>query len=600
MILDFSVCPPATILEQVVMSACQTLHSSPNAAAYVIFPQQHSCIQPASVIANVRRVEDRLLFHGACFELPDSAVHFEVQEAHAGDKRPLSARTKLVISERHSRDLCPWINSRAARGKVERVPLIKVKDMRCAPTALPSPDQRPSPSERVHQKGHEACEAIFECLLDGVLPSGTKSAVLIVDFLPCPAWSWGHASWSLWQKASLELNRPAIGHIAFEADEPTRKASVRCLQKVLMAEWWEHQAEAGPARLSEEVALPKPTLSCAAWNGNNAIVPDLVKQRFEGSDLQESWTDLCDTFGQKFGRSDLLPGAAPKPAAMGSAVVGPDLSVPPHAKPLQIISCPTLPRGDFPHETVPEPQTTLSASKHLEFNAIVSSSSPQASSIHCMCVRLIYCKPTKILPTVSITKNYQLWVSLDDTLHPAEGLSMTSCELFGFNTGDFQLVEAPDRQKQIAWQFQSDVQYFVLPSANGDQKVLTTFCNATFEALKEDSTPDLELKHHRCSPMFQMISGVQAEIFCRSNVAPAEKSVVFVPAALSDSCLASGIAKRGQLGAAFAGHLDVLGEGVVWEAALNMAPPASLNPVKPKFWLQGSLDMVHGVYYRLV
>jgi len=49
-------------------------------------------------------------------------------------------------------------------------------------------------------------------------------------------------------------------------------------------------------------------------------------------------------------------------------------------------------------------------------------------------------RATKKDPKVTIQKNDSLYISVDDTLHPT-GMTLTTCEFFAFNTGDFVSVK---------------------------------------------------------------------------------------------------------------------------------------------------------------
>lgn len=51
-------------------------------------------------------------------------------------------------------------------------------------------------------------------------------------------------------------------------------------------------------------------------------------------------------------------------------------------------------------------------------------------------VRLFTVKPVRHLPAVHITKNYDIYLSLDESIHKAASLQLEPLELLGFNVGE--------------------------------------------------------------------------------------------------------------------------------------------------------------------
>jgi hypothetical protein len=86
-----------------------------------------------TLLSHQRRVEDRLLLHGANID-HEIAIHYEDTQ-HGNDKRPLSSRARLCVSSRTG-DKNPWLTSPATRGKITGVPLVRVRDMRPGPFNL--------------------------------------------------------------------------------------------------------------------------------------------------------------------------------------------------------------------------------------------------------------------------------------------------------------------------------------------------------------------------------------------------------------------------------------------------------------------------------
>jgi hypothetical protein len=127
LVLDFSVCPSNVILEGLIKATCDLLHGGPQYAALVMMPHPYSGLATATLLAHQRRIEDRLMLHGATIE-HEIMIHYD-DTNHGNDKRQLSTRARLCLSSRTG-DKSQWLSSPAARGKMSGIPLVRVRDMR--------------------------------------------------------------------------------------------------------------------------------------------------------------------------------------------------------------------------------------------------------------------------------------------------------------------------------------------------------------------------------------------------------------------------------------------------------------------------------------
>ena len=92
-------------------------------------------------------------------------------------------------------------------------------------------------------------------------------------------------------------------------------------------------------------------------------------------------------------------------------------------------------------------------------------------------------------------------------------------------------------------------------------------------------------------------------MFCRLKLRLGNHALAFGPDKLSDADLAGTTLKRAQAGALFGNVAkleSVTGQaGVVWEVLLSYDPPATVKPVKPKFWLLGCVSMEPEKIYKV-
>ena len=121
-ILEFTVCPSGTEVDKLIKAASDLLHTSNHNAVLVMFPVHYPGLTCEAKLKNTRLIEDRLLFY-SCDIGMEIAIHYNVDNMHISEKRPLSQRALLVVSAKIS-STSPWKDSELARGKVMVWPLV--------------------------------------------------------------------------------------------------------------------------------------------------------------------------------------------------------------------------------------------------------------------------------------------------------------------------------------------------------------------------------------------------------------------------------------------------------------------------------------------
>ena len=186
MVLDKSVPPNMADIDALVHSCSNVLHQSSQNALPVLLPQKYSGqgVHSNLNLSYVRRVEDALLGCGVNIEC-EIGLYF-VDQLHGNDKRPLSARCRLCVSDQLPESSSPWLSSMAASGKLSEVPFMCIKEMK----RLTPPNHvgdtvgayNLSPAERCQQKGVKAASKILESLVGGTPLASPDARVDIVEF----------------------------------------------------------------------------------------------------------------------------------------------------------------------------------------------------------------------------------------------------------------------------------------------------------------------------------------------------------------------------------------------------------------------------------
>ena len=154
-------------------------------------------------------------------------------------------------------------------------------------------------------------------------------------------------------------------------------------------------------------------------------------------------------------------------------------------------------------------------------------------------------KPVQNLPAILITKNYDIFLSLDESVHRTTTLQLEPLELLGFNVGEVVPSEGRGPKDQtpkqlsyvgfnkvthkinprsskpttntisdisavpsggdpnhvIFWQFRSDVDQVVVVDSSANSKTTMTLAEARFKALRSSAIPDLGVQGHTVEPL---------------------------------------------------------------------------------------------------
>ena len=91
----------------------------------------------------------------------------------------------------------PWLQSLAARGKIDNIPLVKPSQMR-----MPHPEVGPkdigklSPTQRAAQKGRTGIASMLDQLFSGV-PTEKHDMVMLLDLTAAANGEWCHGVWDM-------------------------------------------------------------------------------------------------------------------------------------------------------------------------------------------------------------------------------------------------------------------------------------------------------------------------------------------------------------------------------------------------------------------
>ena len=256
---------------------------------------------------------------------------------HGNDKRPLSARCRLCVSDKMPDNSNPWLSSMAARGKLSEVPLMRIREMK----RLTPPNHvgdaveayNLSPAERCQQKGVKAASKIVESLVSGTPMASPDARVDIVEFNLLAVPDWVEAAWalkSLWQSDS---GKPRISYFGLTREHSIQKAVVGHMEAILMGEWWDSHSEAGPKEPEHSGPIERPSLSLTSWEGDVPALSEVVICKFDGDEAYgEKWAGKVSSF-REFVTSTVAPvvrrnaGDGEGSSVAAAVSDGPDMSV---------------------------------------------------------------------------------------------------------------------------------------------------------------------------------------------------------------------------------------------------------------------------------
>ena len=290
----------------------------------------------------------------------DIAVHFSVDQMHGNDKRPLSARCRLCVSDHVPEDGNPWLSGLAARGKLSEVPLMRIKEMKrmTPPNHLGDTIEayNLSPAERCQQKGVKATTKIIEGLVAGTPMASPDCRLDLVELNLLAVPDWIEAAWSLKTTWETDSSKPRVSYFGLARDALVQKAIAGHMEAILMSEFWESHPDAGPKEPDNSNPVEKPSLTLTCWEGDLPSLPELVVCKFDGDETYgEKWNGKVAQF-REFLSSTVSPvvrrsvGVGDGGEGGSSATTssdGPDMSV--GDQPAQVCDAvlPAVAKGDF-------------------------------------------------------------------------------------------------------------------------------------------------------------------------------------------------------------------------------------------------------------
>jgi hypothetical protein len=361
LVLDFSAPPGLPEIDALVQCACNTLHQDIRNCLLIIYPKKYSGQSSQATLAASRRIEDMLIGCQANFDV-EIALHYNVDGMHANDKRNLSARARLCFSETVSNEATPspWMQSIASRGKINDIPLLRIKEMK----RLLQPGSHTdcveawnlSPAERTQHKGSKAVLRILEALLEGMQTSpSTRLDVVELQQMAVPDWMEG--CWQARQAWQSQGGKPAIHYAGFSCDLTIQKTIQGHLEATLMDEFWNRSPEAGPPEPTDGSPVDKPVLSLASWESESPCLSDVVVNKFDGDDVYSNrWNGKVAEFRQFISNviSPLVqrPISGSSDASATSSMAGPDFSVEPALATIDTAMFTAVPKAEFKMDDV--------------------------------------------------------------------------------------------------------------------------------------------------------------------------------------------------------------------------------------------------------
>ena len=306
--LDFSHSPGEAIMKSAIKAAAQLTHLSKETVVLLVYPM-HCGTQTASAHLKLTRgLEDACLKQSLDFST-EISLHFTPpasdDEAAPRDNRAQFSRARLLTSE--SFDDSPWKNSDVIKlygGRVFDLPLARVKELLTRYTAKTGPlDARHSPKERATQRGMDHFPALLKQLMAGVGVKATDN-VFVVDYNVMTGEKMdGMLKYQVdWQKMSpTSRTMPHISMLQLVVNDGVDDGGGGCeivrdqIHNRLITKrlkQWELSTVAGPTEPAQapEDIVEKPTLHLATWNGLEATIPCMAKEKFpDDSEHSASW-----------------------------------------------------------------------------------------------------------------------------------------------------------------------------------------------------------------------------------------------------------------------------------------------------------------------
>lgn len=306
MILDLSLSPSLTVMAQMIQTASSLCQQSPLIACLVRYPYR-TASQPESVwLANVRKIEDKLIMGGLGISNAINAL-MDTRECHGNDKRDGIAQFRLCVSNSFETN-SPWMESNAINDHkiIRDVHMLPGRDLRKIPqsdTVLMK--EHLNPVERGSQLGPKAVQKVLTSLMCGRASGDPRARSIVVMDVNPSFGDWMDACYSCLRIHQTGGDMPKVSYITrFLATQSSECGGMRArMQQHLMENWWEGSELAGPPEpaASGDDSVVKPELKLLSWSsdGSKVTIPSMISQKFASdSEYYEQWSTLLSGTSQ--------------------------------------------------------------------------------------------------------------------------------------------------------------------------------------------------------------------------------------------------------------------------------------------------------------
>ncbi|CAK8994004.1 unnamed protein product [Durusdinium trenchii] len=197
---------------------------------------------------------------------------------------------------------------------------------------------------------------------------------------------------------------------------------------------------------------------------------------------------------------------------------------------------------------------------------------------------------------VGITTDNHIW--LLNKIGNGTTLDFSAGEIFGFNIGSYSEVtlgSAEPSDSHIPWLVKLDKTLVALADTKEIKSIAEILCDVT----KQRGITEIRIVDHALQPK---VGADQRPLAYRYDISPMNSVNAYKPKELPSDCNRLGM-RSVQLGACFHSKYSQLRGsqlcGLVWEVKVDDSVPATLKPIKPKFYLLGSVSIKDGHAIKL-
>lgn len=329
--LDLVVWPGDSMLvENAVKAAAAIVHQDPNNILIVFLPTYYAGCNDDSVLKHVRLLEDKLMSANLNIHRMITA-HYEMPDDSGRDSsRTLTHLVRACTSKSFPEKDSAWMSAKPLRGKLERIPLCRIRDMVGYDESL-----RPTPAQRTLQRG---IDCWIEILKNFAHKSDftAKDKIIIAELLPNPYGEVIRAVHKLQMETmTTSANLPSMAYVAGSDKIDMVMATRAAMKGSLMEGWWEAHPKAGPKQRPHENRsnLVSPNLKILGMSGEKPIFPEALLDKFpSGSGHHSVMLKLKEKHLEKFPASFVRPALPPTNSNSLPALptgAGPDYSIHP-------------------------------------------------------------------------------------------------------------------------------------------------------------------------------------------------------------------------------------------------------------------------------